>query len=456
MQNTTEKTKYCTACEQSIPGEARSFEDESYCNECYDENIRVCESCDEHTHQEQTIYVESTHEIICDPCSETHYHQCNDCDSIEPLSGDRLVTISQECGADYLICTTCYEDHDYMHCEACNDIHYYDEMYSQNDSYYCHSCYDEIRGRIHSYSYEPTPNFHHIKNGSPCFTTNKPLSKNTLYMGVELEIDAHDYVDTKNECSAETANDETLFYNKEDGSLNYGYEIVSHPFTMDYFQANKDRFHKRLKSSLKHGFRSHDVGTCGMHIHVSKDALTNLDIFKIVHFMYSNVDFIKIISNRTWDQLNQWCSMDINSLVYGLDDPSKKVEKIVEVAKRKGGTPKYVGLNLAKDKTIEFRIFRGTLNWSTYQKNIQFVHSLIQWIKSTSLEHIKDEFAVLSFLDFLCKNQTDYNHLILFIFNRFYSFDVHQKKIPPLRNIFKNFDLMNRMNSKQLVKKRSV
>ena len=153
--------------------------------------------------------------------------------------------------------------------------------------------------------------------------------------------------------------------------------------------------------------------------------------------MYSNVDFIKIISNRTWSQINEWCSLDINSLIHGLNDPSKKVERICRVAKRKGGTPKYVGL-------------------STYQKNVHFVHSLIQWIKSTSLEQITSEYAVLSFLDFLCRNQTQYNHLILFIFNRFYSFDIHEKKQPPLRKIFKHFDLMSRLNNKQLLKKRSI
>ncbi len=64
MQNTTEKIKCCTACDQNIQGEARSFEDESYCNDCYDENIRVCDSCDEHNHQEQTVYIESTDEIV--------------------------------------------------------------------------------------------------------------------------------------------------------------------------------------------------------------------------------------------------------------------------------------------------------------------------------------------------------------------------------------------------------
>ena len=457
MSNAVENTQCCVTCDEQITGEVMTFEDESYCQTCHEDEIRECDSCECQNHEEHTIYVESSDELVCEPCSERHYEPCNDCDELQPLAGDNLVTICQQVGSHYHVCFSCYENHEYMVCQSCSDVYYYDEMYLVADDYFCYSCYQSARGRIHSYNYEPYElNFHHIKNGESCFTSGKPLTKNTLYMGVELEIDSYDSIDSRNQCSAETANDETLFFNKEDGSLDYGFEIVSHPFTMDYFNANKDRFHKRIKTALKHGFRSHDVGTCGMHIHVSKDALSNLDIFKIVHFMYSNVDFIKIISNRTWSQINEWCSLDINSLIHGLNDPSKKVERICRVAKRKGGTPKYVGLNLAKDKTIEFRIFRGTLNWSTYQKNVHFVHSLIQWIKSASLEQITSEYAVLSFLDFLCRNQTQYNHLILFIFNRFYSFDIHEKKQPPLRKIFKHFDLMSRMNNKQLLKKRSI
>ena len=447
MPAQNQENQTCCNCEEKQT-EIIKVENDSYCEDCFNESFCHCDSCGDLEQIEDSTYIESASEIICHSCLQSNYFCCADCHEYAP--NEESLTVNNS----YSICTNCYEYGDYTSCYDCGAVTHYENTIRHGDEYFCEDC-DNQNGKIHSYSYEPTLNFHHIKNGVSCFTTSQPKTKNTLYLGVELEIDSFDYISTTAECAKETANDETLFYNKSDGSLRNGYEIVTHPFTMDYFRQNKERYHKRIKTALKHGFRSHDVKTCGMHIHVSKDALSSLDIFKIVHFMYSNVDFVKIISNRTWDQINDWCSLDINRLIHGLNNPEQKVEKICEVAKRKGGTPKYVGLNLAKDKTIEFRIFRGTLNWATYQKNIQFVDALINWIKTTNLQQITNEFAVLSFLDFLCKNQTDYNHLILFIFNRFYAFDVHEKKPLPLRKIFKHFDLLSRMNNKQLMKQRS-
>ena len=445
----------CVECDNSPKGKHMELHGETYCEPCYDDNVSSCGDCCKDDHIENLYYLERYDDMICELCIESNYTSCPDCD--EYCRDDETYFVNEGLGRGYNVCESCFENGSYLFCHSCDELWEWDDMYMYNGEHYCQSCHQENKAQIHYYNYEPNElNFHHIKNGVSCFTSNKPLTKKTMYLGVELEIDSFEEISTKNECSKETAKDETLFFNKEDGSLDYGFEIVSHPFTMDYFRANKARFHKRIKTALKHGFRSHDVKTCGMHIHVSKDALSNLDIFKIVHFMYSNVDFIKIISNRTWGQLQQWCSLDINALISGMSDPSQKVERICKVAKRKGGTPKYVGLNLAKDKTIEFRIFRGTLNWSTYQKNIQFVDALINWIKSTSLEEIQSDFAILSFMNFLCKNQTNYNHLILFIFNKFYAFDVRDKKTPPLRNIFKHFDLLSMMNNKQLMKKRSI
>ena len=451
MPDTIEQVE-CTECGASEVEEVRTHDGDAYCVPCHNDHIVSCD-CAEEFHIEDMTFT-SDEEMHCETCLNEKYMFCNECDEYCLNTNMNLVLCGS--GSNYHVCDSCVSVGDWYSCLECDDLYHCDDMnIGIDDEPYCNSCHSDKKGKIHSYSYEPTPNFHHIKKGRSCFTTYQPLTKNTLYMGVELEIDSHDHNEQRDECSQETAGDETLFYNKEDGSLNYGFEIVSHPFTMQYFKANKKRFHKRIKSSLRNGFRSHDVGTCGMHIHVSKDALSNLDLFKIVHFMYSNVDFFRIMSNRTWDQINHYCSLDIDRLIHGMDDPQKKVEKICNLAKEKGGTPKYVALNLSKRSTVEFRIFRGTLNWSSYQKNIEFVHSLIQWIKSTSLEHIQDEFAVLSFLDFLCNNQTEYNHMIMFVFNKFYAFDVHKKRTPPLHKIFKNFDLMSRMNNKQLLKNRS-
>ena len=189
-----------------------------------------------------------------------------------------------------------------------------------------------------------------------------------------------------------------------------------------------------------------------MHIHVNKSALTNLDIFKIVYFVFGNPDFIKIISQRNWNQINRWASVKIDDFLRYTSNPKEKIKILSEVAKSKSGGSR-VAINLQNRNTIEFRIFRGTLNWSSYQKNVEFVHSLVSWCKSVSLKHIQDKDSVFSFLDYLTKNQSEYPHLILFLFKRFFTMDVRKRELPPLYKQMKHFDFNSKLNLKQLTKK---
>lgn len=89
----------------------------------------------------------------------------------------------------------------------------------------------------------------HCHNYMPNELKFKSLNKeDNLYMGFELEIereidntDDDEYeilkrkaIDLQKFLNKETK--ENLFYFKEDGSLNYGFEIVSHPMTYKYIK----------------------------------------------------------------------------------------------------------------------------------------------------------------------------------------------------------------------------
>jgi hypothetical protein len=97
-----------------------------------------------------------------------------------------------------------------------------------------------------------------------------------VHFGIELEIDSKEHIPNKETLAGTIAGNENDFYCKSDSSLNYGFEIVSHPVTFDYFKKNKEKFQKVLKDAKEFGFRSHDAGTCGMHVHVSKDGISNV------------------------------------------------------------------------------------------------------------------------------------------------------------------------------------
>ena len=74
---------------------------------------------------------------------------------------------------------------------------------------------------------------------------------------------------------------EELFYFKQDSSVLNGWETVSHPCTLSFWkQVDFRAYFDKLKSL---GMDEHD--TCGLHVHVSRDALTPKEWWTLVSFM---------------------------------------------------------------------------------------------------------------------------------------------------------------------------
>jgi hypothetical protein len=54
------------------------------------------------------------------------------------------------------------------------------------------------------------------------------------------------------------------------------------------------------------------------------------------------------------------------------------------------GRDKYVALNTLHNATFELRIFRGTLNYTTFIATLQFVDNLARLVKKTPLSRLTD------------------------------------------------------------------
>ena len=119
--------------------------------------------------------------------------------------------------------------------------------------YDCHSRYH--RDLIHDYYYKPEPIFY--GNGPKFF-------------GVELEIDEGGESNDNAAKILKVANaDQELIYIKHDGSLDDGFEIVTHPMSLDY-QLQQMPWEHICREAVNLGYTSHQAGTCGLHIHVSR------------------------------------------------------------------------------------------------------------------------------------------------------------------------------------------
>lgn len=205
---------------------------------------------------------------------------------------------------------------------------------------------------------------------------------NKRYFGVELEVECQaDREDSAQEIYNWFANNrpaaEQLYY-EEDGSLSDGFEMISHPMGLD---KHREIWKWVEQKHLIRNLRSHNTSTCGLHVHVSKAGLTTLTISKAVCFVNnpSNKPLIKAIARR-----------------YSSGYCRAKHVTLADGAKR---GDKYEMMNLNKQHTIEFRIFRGSLNYNAIQASLEFTNAVLNFAAETSMEELNE----LKFLQFLYK-----------------------------------------------------
>lgn len=187
---------------------------------------------------------------------------------------------------------------------------------------------------------------------------------------MELEIDGGgEYNDNADSILARANRSKELLYCKHDGSLDDGFELVSHPMTLPYHMASMPWLDV-LDKAQELGYRSHNANTCGLHIHVNRDSFGDTVpeqeavIARILYFFEKHWEELLRFSRRTPLQLQQWAAR------YGYKDHPKEM---LDHAKKGYPGKRYTCVNLQNEATIEFRIFRGTLKYNTFIATLQLV-----------------------------------------------------------------------------------
>lgn len=288
------------------------------------------------------------------PTSTNAYPQiCPDCESHMgdcPRCGLREDTRNFECAGNELVC------------------------------YRCYSTWREERRIIKGHDYKPEPKFFKAEG-----------EKNpAVYYGVELEIDGAGG-DERGEDNIRTIglNQVPFLYCKYDGSLQNGFEIVSHPASFDFWmQQPLDYFDKLVKQ----GYRSYNTTTCGMHVHISKDYLGKLGALKLMDFMAANPQFVLKMSRRRREELEHWAHPSRGSRA--------RVDRIMTAMHGNYHEDRYRAVNCENSKTLEIRIFRGTLNPDAFKLNIAFVHTLATYARQSGMRAMSPSY----YLDWLRKH----------------------------------------------------
>ena len=327
-----------------------------------EEETRYCDYCGAELDEDEGTWIGDS-DLLCDDCVDDHCVTCDHC-------GEIVWNQDSEDDDHTFLCRSCYTDY-YSRCECCGAIMHNDCTNWRHDLPYCTDCFDECVQEIEEYNYKPEPEF---------------FGDGNLYMGVELEVDTGGKDDENARILKEIANsgDEHI-YIKSDGSLEDGFEIVSHPMTLKFHQEEME-WEEVLKEAVNMGYRSHQTSTCGLHVHVNRNAFGDNQaeqeevIAKILFFIEKHWAEMFKFSRRTEYNMNRWSSR------YGLEKTGKEI-----LEKAKGSyTSRYVAVNLKNYYTIEFRLFRGTLKYNTFIATLQMVQKICDVALSMSQEELEN------------------------------------------------------------------
>ena len=326
-----------------------------------------------------------------------------------------------------VLCESCHSDA--TTCSDCGDVLHIDNVHTfTNNDYdnYCRSCFrsnvvtcDECDSTWHqhsdpacecatqsdlvnSYSYKPSAIFRDVNSYE--FTRNDDAHAHTPFMGFELEVEAgrNDRHSGAQLFETQIMNDN--LYLKEDGSLDNGFEIVTHPSTIEYYQSEFDWSSFDELRAMK--FKSWSTRTCGFHVHISRDAFYTKQMHKKTNssphlmgfllFIYKNASEVEAISGR-------------NSSYGRISD--SELENVYEYSRFRGHSERYVAVNTLNAKTIELRCFKGSINKNRILGYLEFVEAVYQYTKTNRITKLKDSMDFLAFTQW-CEVQPKYDNLL--------------------------------------------
>lgn len=423
------QTSNCEACERPLLDESSLPPPSTGMNNPYFAVSAQTSLDDERTiivHSRCTYTTECCNRVLANTSGEETFYLAGRSGSLCRLC---LAGVMTERGHDF--------QNDYFKCDGCDCYHlisYRNDFYHRN---YCESCYDDLtawceecetrywaedyhdcsnndESIILDYSYKPRPIFYG-KNYNP---------KERLFFGLELEVES---VRGDREYNAGVVKEllGERVYLKYDGSLNNGFEIVSHPHSLEAFR--KEFNWSSFARFREVGLRSWNTSTCGIHIHVSRDAFgpvyesrTGKTIDDFWSDNFSNAErqqyyrtrqthelkFIKLI----YDNDRQVCRLAgrYSEDFANFADKGRLTRKV-----RRGETSggRHAAVNTENDNTLEVRVFRGSLAPERVLAHLEFVHSAVEYTRDLKVSGKNIALTWLAYSSYVYTHSEQYPNL---------------------------------------------
>ena len=290
-------------------------------------------------------------------------------------------------------------------CPNCEETYEIDDMVDIGGDYWCgedcyetftsHNSEDNDEGLILPWAFKKRPIFMH-ENGDFRSAYRSVTKYNgdkigpELYIGVELETEcvSGDRMNGARFVKANTVikGTETV-YLKADGSLDHGFEIVSHPGTMEFFMQD---FNWKAISGLKsRGFHAWNASSCGLHLHLSRNAFINdSHLMKFIYFIYKNrIPLVQFAGRESTRYARFDMNMFLNARYDHYEEKTIKGNTLTQMAKgHVMNSERFMAVNLQNTKTIELRFFRPSLNTDTVLAAIQFAQALFEYTKDVNIK----------------------------------------------------------------------
>lgn len=368
-----------TAIECAVCGSATDAESayevthgtDMVCSDC----VRVCERCNDVGTENDCWNTVDDCEMWCESCVD---YSASWCESCESYNTD---------GSIYIEDRGCYW------CPNCadNNAHYCDEC----DNYFesgCDNCTSRV---IHDYSYRPDPIFH---------STDK---NERLFFGLEIEMESRSNYNDASEYAYQLEGMD-LAYLKHDGSLNNGFELVTHPMSHDFYKNEAHDLYRVLQGLRDtYGVRSWSTGTCGVHIHISRTGFNGgPHMHRFLNLIYSNQEFYEALAGRSssrwakFDDVQRGGNLTQNDdgFIYRTGMYRSFKEKINDGRH----SDRYSAVNTQNANTLEMRIFRGTTKPEAIKAHLDLAHASVEYTRVMSVQQVREgALSAQSFINYI-------------------------------------------------------
>ena len=153
---------------------------------------------------------------------------------------------------------------------------------------------------------------------------------------------------------------------------------------------------------MDNGCKSHDTDTCGLHIHASKRWLTLTEQIRVGIFIHTQEQRMGIFARRGGNYYTAFKDIKTNGYTYANKNEDR-----------------YEAVNFLPRHTIEFRLFRGTLKLETFYASLEFVHAVLNFVKTISSQKLIDiDYAWNKFCEYVKTDKKEYKNLITYMNNK--------------------------------------